>query len=328
MSGQIQGDGPQSGMAHRELTVLGTASQVPTAHRNHVGFFLRWDREGILFDPGEGTQRQMTLAGIKAREISIICLTHFHGDHCLGLPGIIQRLSLDRVEHPVALVYPGSGRHFLHRLLRAAIFHNRITVQEHPIHEPGVILTRPGFELSTLPLEHGVDTWGYRLQEPDTRTLLPSKLPEDISGPALGRLKELGWVDSMQGRVALEDVSALKPGQSFALVLDTKVCTNARLLAQDADLVLSEATYLDTESQQAAAYKHMTAAQAAEIAAQAGAKNLVLAHYSQRYASIKPFAEQAGKLHPRVIAAVDGQCIDLPHRKRTFEAGGNQTGKA
>ncbi|MDZ7760401.1 MAG: ribonuclease Z [Desulfovermiculus sp.] len=307
-------------MSQRQLTVLGTASQVPTVQRNHVGFFLRWDHEGILFDPGEGTQRQMALAGIRAREISIICLTHFHGDHCLGLPGVIQRLSLDRVEHPVAVVYPASGHHFLHRLLQAAIFHNRLTVQEYPVSESGLILTRSGFDLTAQPLDHKVDTWGYRLQEPDARTLLPEHIPGDVHGPALGLLKSQGWVDSDQGRIFLEDVSVLKPGQSFALVMDTKMCPNAELLARGVDLVLSEATYLETEAQQADTYKHLTAAQAGCMAAHAGAHNLVLAHFSQRYASLKPFAEQAGRFHPRVIAAVDGQRIDLPERRRCLQA--------
>ncbi len=261
----------------------------------------------------------MTLAGIKAREISIICLTHFHGDHCLGLPGVIQRMSLDQIQHPVSIIYPSTGRHFLHRLLQAAIFHNRLTVHEFPVSEPGTILSRSGFDLNTLPLEHGVDTWGYRLQERDARTLLPAKIPDDVTGPAMGLLKTQGWVDSQKGKIYLQDVSLLKPGQSFALVMDTRMCANAVALALDADLLLSEATYLETESQQAASYKHLTAAQAGRLAAQAGALNLILAHYSQRYSSLRPFSEQAGEYHPRVIAAVDGQRIDLPERKRDLQ---------
>ncbi|HWM97084.1 MAG TPA: MBL fold metallo-hydrolase, partial [Streptosporangiaceae bacterium] len=79
-------------MSNRELVVLGTASQVPIRRRNHNGYFLRWDAEGLLFDPGEGTQRQMQFAGVAASQISRICITHFHGDHCLGLPGVLQRM--------------------------------------------------------------------------------------------------------------------------------------------------------------------------------------------------------------------------------------------
>ena len=78
-------------MSLRELLVLGTASQVPTRHRNHNGYLLRWDGRGLLFDPGEGTQRQMIRNGVSATDITRILITHFHGDHCLGLPGIIQR---------------------------------------------------------------------------------------------------------------------------------------------------------------------------------------------------------------------------------------------
>src|ERR671932_48685 len=100
----------------RELVVLGTASQAPTRHRNHNGYLLRWDGEGILVDPGEGSQRQLLLAGVSSAALTRVCLTHFHGDHCLGVPGVLQRLSLDRVAHPVYAHYPASGAHFFARL--------------------------------------------------------------------------------------------------------------------------------------------------------------------------------------------------------------------
>ena len=97
-------------MSDRELVVLGTASQAPTRRRNHNGYLLRWDGEGLLFDPGEGTQRQMIFAGVTASQITRICLTHFHGDHCLGLPGVLQRMSLDRVPHVVDACFPAQNR--------------------------------------------------------------------------------------------------------------------------------------------------------------------------------------------------------------------------
>jgi ribonuclease Z len=101
----------------RELVVLGTASQVPTRTRNHNGYMLRWDGEGLLFDPGEGTQRQMIHAGVSASQITRICLTHIHGDHCFGLPGVLSRMVLDGVEHPVHLHYPASGEDVVRALL-------------------------------------------------------------------------------------------------------------------------------------------------------------------------------------------------------------------
>src|SRR5918997_517613 len=108
-------------MSARELVVLGTASQVPTRYRNHNGYFLRWDGEGVLFDPGEGTQRQLLLAGIPSGSITRICITHLHGDHCLGLPGVIQRMVLDRVTHPIDVYFPASGRPYIDRLRSASV---------------------------------------------------------------------------------------------------------------------------------------------------------------------------------------------------------------
>ena len=111
-------------MSSREVIFLGTASQVPTRRRNHNALFLAWDDLGILFDPGEGTQRQMTHAGLSATQITHVCVTHFHGDHCLGLAGIVQRLSLDRVPHPVEVIYPRGGQVYFERLRHASIFHD------------------------------------------------------------------------------------------------------------------------------------------------------------------------------------------------------------
>src|SRR5699024_1210729 len=108
------------GRRMRELIVLGTSSQVPTHTRNHNGYLLRWDREGLLFDPGEGTQRQMTYAGVAASAVTRICLTHVHGDHCFGLPGVLSRMALDGVEHPVDLHYPASGEEVVRALVAVA----------------------------------------------------------------------------------------------------------------------------------------------------------------------------------------------------------------
>ncbi|HET7415485.1 MAG TPA: MBL fold metallo-hydrolase, partial [Arthrobacter sp.] len=104
----------------RELVVLGTASQVPTRARNHNGYLLRWDGEGVLFDPGEGTQRQMIRAGVSATQINRICLTHLHGDHCFGLPGVLSRMVLDGVDHQVHLHFPASGADMVKALVSLA----------------------------------------------------------------------------------------------------------------------------------------------------------------------------------------------------------------
>src|SRR5262245_24079637 len=258
-------------MSARQVVFLGTASQVPTRTRSHNALFLAWDDLGILFDPGEGTQRQMTLAGLSAAQITHVAITHFHGDHCLGLAGIVQRLSLDRVPHPVEVIYPASGQVYFERLRHASIFFDGATIVPRPVSGgPGeeVVVGRYGkARLLARPLEHGVDCYGYRLQEDDGRRMLPELLERTgVRGPAVGELTRKGQVTAAGRTVRVEEVSAPRPGQAFALVMDTRPCEGARLLARGADLVVCEATYLDSELQEAHDHYHMTAGQAAALA--------------------------------------------------------------
>src|SRR5215218_4740358 len=233
----------------RELAVLGTASQVPTRTRNHNGYLLRWDGGGLLFDPGEGTQRQMIHAGVSATQITRICLTHVHGDHCFGLPGVISRMALDGVSHPVHLHYPASGEDVVRALVSVAS--PVVDLQLHPHGGPGSIA--PGLEVRAL--HHRVETYGYRLTEPDSRTLLPEKLAAaGIAGPDVGRLQREGNL----GRVRLADVSVPRPGQRFAFVMDTAPCPGAEELADGADLLVAESTFSDDDAALAEQYRHLT----------------------------------------------------------------------
>src|SRR5262245_23664299 len=181
-------------MSDREVIFLGTASQVPTRTRNHNALFLAWDDLGILFDPGEGTQRQMIHAGLATTRITHIAITHFHGDHCLGLAGVIQRLSLDRVPHAVEVIYPASGQVYFERLRNASIFFDQSNLVPRPVSvSPGatvVVGRRGSVTLSACALEHGVDCCGYRLQEEDGRRMLPDLLEQaGVRGPAVGELQ-------------------------------------------------------------------------------------------------------------------------------------------
>ncbi len=304
-------------MSSRELIVLGSASQVPTRHRNHNAYFLRWDEEGILFDPGEGTQRQMTLAGLSATQVTRVCITHFHGDHALGLPGIIQRLSLDRAKHPVEIHYPASGQAFFERLRHATIFMDAATIVPRPISEDGVLAETKGFTLSAAKLEHAVDTYGFRLEEHARVQLIPSRLAEaGISGPLTGELLKRGVVEVAGRTVRVEEVGEPRPGQAFAFVMDTRPCPGAARLAKGVDLLVCESTYLDTERREAHDHFHMTALQAAELAREARARRLVLTHFSQRYEDTAPFVAEAKPLVEDVVAAKDLDRVEVPRRSR------------
>jgi ribonuclease Z len=293
----------------RELVVLGTASQVPTRTRNHNGYLLRWDGEGLLFDPGEGTQRQMIHAGVPATQITRICLTHVHGDHCFGLPGVLSRLALDGVTQPIDLHYPATGEDVVRALVSLAS--PGADLRLHPHGAAGPIA--PGLEVR--PLHHRIETYGYRLVEPDGRTLLPDRLAAaGIAGPDVGRLQRGG---SLRG-VRLEDVSVPRPGQRFAFVMDTAPCPGAQELAEGADLLVAEATFSDDDAELAAQYRHLTAGQAGTLAADGGVGTLVLTHFSSRYSDVTPLAEQARSRAggAAVVAANDLDRIAFPRSRR------------
>ncbi|GAA3232649.1 ribonuclease Z [Actinocorallia longicatena] len=293
-------------MSQRELVVLGTASAVPTRRRNHNGYLLRWDGHGLLFDPGEGTQRQMSFAGAAANDLDWLCITHMHGDHCLGAPGIVQRLGRDGVAHPVTVTYPASGHAYWERLRDATPYWGRPDLVERPLEGDLVTFDGPGFTLSARPLEHGLDAYGYRLEEPDSRAFLPAKLREHgIHGPA---------VRELTGPL-LEEVTTVRRGQKFAFVMDTRLCDNVYELARDADLLVIESTYLDSETAEAHDRGHLTARQAGEVARACGVRRLLLTHFSERYTAADDplFLEQAG--FDDTVLATDLLRVPVPRRR-------------
>lgn len=302
-------------MSARTFTALGTASQVPTRERNHNGYFLRWDAEGFLFDPGEGTQRQMTFADVSATGITKIFITHFHGDHCLGLPGILQRLSLDRIAHKVQIFYPAYGQKFVENLRNSSVYHNVADIEEVAFSEAGTVFSNELFEIKTQKLDHSVESWGYRIEERDSFTMSPEKLKAfGIFGKDVGKLKTEGAIEINGKIVKREDCGAVKKGQNFAFIMDTRLCDGAFELAENVDLLVCESTYLASETAEAESYAHLTAQQAAEIANKSNANLLVLTHFSQRYKTIENFEIEAREIHPNSVAVKDGDSINFPKR--------------
>ncbi|MEU6663725.1 ribonuclease Z [Streptomyces sp. NPDC046821] len=302
-------------MSVRELVVLGTASQVPTRHRNHNGYLLRWDGEGILFDPGEGTQRQMLRAGVAAHDINRLCVTHFHGDHSLGLAGVIQRINLDRVPHPVTAHYPRSGQRFFDRLRYATAYHETVSLAQEPVSgDGGVLAETSSYTLEARRLSHPVESYGYRLVEPDGRRMLPALLARHgVSGPDVGVLQREG---SLRG-VTLDDVSEVRRGQRFAFVMDTRLCGGVRELAEGCDLLVIESTFLDEDHQLASDHGHLTAGQAAKVAVEGGVRHLVLTHFSQRYSDPAEFERQAraAGFTGELTVARDLDRVQVPKRR-------------
>ena len=293
----------------RELTILGCGSQQHTRERNHNAYLLRWKTEGFLFDPGEATQRQFIFAKIAPTAVTRIFVSHFHGDHCLGLGAMILRLNLDKVPQPIHIYYPESGKRYFDNLRYSSIYTQTITIIEHPVKvskEMTLVDETDDFLIYGAMLNHGIDCVGWRIQEKDTRKCVQSKLKEKgVQGPMVKELLDKGVVVTQAGRVDLDDVSYVKAGDSVAVVIDTLQCAQAVELSKNAKLLLIESTYLDEEKELAESYKHMTASQAAKIAKEAEVEKMVMTHFSARYSDQTLFEDEARKIFLNAYAAED-----------------------
>lgn len=300
-------------MTVRDLIILGTSSQQPTRYRNHGAYLLRWNDEGFLFDPGEGTQRQFIFANVAPPVVTRMFISHFHGDHCLGVGSMLMRLNLDKVTHPIHCYYPASGKKYFDRLRYGTIYHENIQVIEHPISSPGVVEDDGKFRIEAAFLDHGVDNLGWRITEANTRKFDREKLlSHGVKGPLVTEIQAKGFLEIDGKKVSLDDVSNIKQGDTIAVVIDTKKCRQAVEIAKNARILLAESTYLDEHIDLAKAHNHLTARQAAEIAKEAGVKMLILTHYSARYLKNSLFEDEARAVFDNTYAAEDLMVFPFP----------------
>ena len=214
--------------------------------------------------------------------------------------------------------YPGQNQAVFDRLRHAALFRDVLNLRERPVSQAGTVASTPAFRLDARPLSHSVPTFGYRLAEPDGRRMLPDRLAAlGIAGPDIGRLQREGSLPAAGRPVTLEEVSEPRRGQRFAFIMDTRLCDAAFALADQADMLVCESTFADTEAALARDYGHLTARQAGRIAAEAGARLLVLTHFSQRYDPAdgqRLAGEAASAFGGEVVLARDLARIPVPAR--------------
>lgn len=302
-------------MSVKDLTILGCSSQQPTRKRNHGAYLLRWNGEGLLFDPGEGTQRQFIFANIAPTVVNRIFISHFHGDHCLGFGSMLMRLNLDKVTHPIHCYYPASGKTYFDRLRYGTIYHEGIHVIEHPISHEGIVHDDGNFKIEAKFLDHGTPNLGWRITEPDHLKLDKEKLKHfGIDGLSVRALIQKGSIQVGDHFIDLKDVSWVRKGDTFAVVIDTRHCKNAVELAKDATLFLCESTYLEEHKDLAKRHLHLTAKQAAHIAKEAKVGTLILTHFSARYIDLNPFEQEAREIFPQTFAADDLLRFSFPKR--------------
>jgi ribonuclease Z len=231
------------------------------------------------------------------------------------------------VTHTVVAHFPASGVEFFDRLRHASAFYDNASVVPSPVEGDGVVAAGEFGTLSALRLDHSVEAYGYRLVEPDGRRFLPDRLAaHGIRGPDVGTLIRDGHIQvprsegqspERPGRVVTaEEVSEVRRGQRFAFVMDTRLCENVYALADGVDLLVIESTYLDAQADLASANGHLTAGQAARVAAESGVRRLVLTHFSQRFDDTTVFATEAAKhFGGEIHVAADLDRIAVPTRR-------------
>ena len=300
-------------MSIRDLVVLGSSSQQHTRARNQGAYLLRWNSEGLLFDPGEGTQRQFIFANVTPTSVTRILISHFHGDHCLGLGSMLLRLNLDKVKHPIHCYFPASGQKYFTRLRYCSVYHENIHVIEHPIHENGIVHEDENFKIEAFALDHGIDNFGYRVSEPDCTRYYKDEIERlGVKGALMKELITKGVIEIDGKSIRKEDVSYHRRGDVFAYVMDTRLFDGAYLIAKDATMLLCESTYLDEAKETAYKHKHLTAKQAAMLAKESGVGMLLLSHFSARYLDQRVFSKEAREFFLNTEVAKDLKKFDFP----------------
>ena len=311
-----------------ELVMLGTAAGRPAAGRNVAAAALVLPpQRGTfwLFDCGEGTQHQLLRAGFKLGKLEAVFITHLHGDHLFGLPGLLGSRSSMGCEEPLRVHGPRGIRHWLETTFSVSGSHIRYELEIREIEGDGGIIHEDGdFTVKAAPLNHRIACYGYRIEErPRPGTLNAAKL-RDLGvppGPLYARLKAGEDVELEDGRVirSAEVTGPPIPGRVIAILGDTTPCDAAVRLAEGADLVVHEATFEASMADKAAEYGHSTTEEAARTARDASAGRLLITHFSGRYEDedLPRLEAEAREVFPNTCAARDFLTVQLPHKRRS-----------
>jgi len=289
---------------------------VPTKQRNVSGMFLSYKKEGILFDCGEGTQRQMNICGIKRTRVTKILISHWHGDHISGIIGLIQTIGNDENPPTIKIYGPVGTKKMMHHLLNSCLFDQRINLKIKEIDPKGKIkkvYEDDDFYIDAAELSHKVPCLGYSFIEKDKRRINKAFLTKHNipTGPHMKDLQSGKDIKIKGKSINADEATYIVNGRKITYIADTVPCKGAVLLAENADILISEAAYESSLKDKAEKYHHMTAKQAGLLASQSRAKKLILTHFSQRYKNTQDIEEDARDVFDNVICAEDFMRISL-----------------
>lgn len=295
-----------------KLTFLGTAAQTPTVKRNHTAILLNYKGENILIDCGEGTQRQFRKAKLNPCKVTRLLITHRHGDHVFGIPGLLSTLALGGYKKTFFIYGPKGTKDFMSALLKIFKFTRKYEINVKEV--KGKFLETDDFYLEAQAMEHGIPTNAYVFVKKgqiriDKKKLEKSKLPH---GSLLKKLKQ-GKNISYKGKKYLARNLTYQVGdKKVAIVLDTKFNTNIVDFVKDSDLLICESNFASDIQDKAMEHLHLTAGQAAEVAKKSKSKKLILTHLSQRYdKSPKKILNDAKKVFKNVEIVKDLDRIEV-----------------
>lgn len=274
-----------------DFTFLGTGAGMPAKERNVTSLavgFPEYNGDLWLFDCGEGTQRQILYSSVKLTKLTVIFITHLHGDHLFGLPGILGSRSFQGAEGPLMIIGPLGLSKFVETSLHVSGTHLHYPVIVREIEHAGIIYENDHFVVTVKELDHGILSYGYRITEKDQPgELLVAKLRQNgiEPGPIYKAFKEKPEVVLPDGRciVTAPFVGGKRKGRRVAIIGDTRPCDQAIELSDHADVLIHEATFRHEAAGIAHDYHHSTSVQAAQIARKASAGTLILTHLSSRY---------------------------------------------
>ena len=299
------------------VTFLGTSAARPTVERNVSAISLVREGETLLFECGEGTQRQMMRYGVSFA-LSEIFFTHFHADHFLGVIGLIRTLGLQGRTDPMRLYGPKGAKKVLAQAISLGVERVPFEVEIREVKVGEVVKDGGGYEVRAFATEHGGGSVGYAVKEHERRGRFDVEkaraagIPE---GPLWGKLSKGETVGLPDGRtVGPEDfVGPKRPGRLVVLTGDTRPCAAVVDAAQGADVLVHEATFGEEEAERAKETGHSTEREAAQVALAARAKRLVLSHVSARYSiSAEELAKEARAVFPETAVAKDGMTVEVP----------------
>ncbi|ELY98073.1 ribonuclease Z [Natrialba asiatica] len=301
------------------VTFLGTAGAIPTTERNPSSIHVSRKGEGLLFDAGEGTQRQMMRFGT-GFSVSHLFVTHLHGDHVLGIPGLLQTMAFNDREAALAIHTPRGTRRQLKGLVNALNNRPSFPVRISEVGDGDVAYRAAEFEVRAFDTDHDTNSVGYALVEDDRKGRFDRDRAEELGvpvGPKFSKLHEGEAVELEDGTVVEPEqvVGEPRPGRTIVYTGDTRPTAATVEVADEPDLLIHDATFAADRADRAAKTAHSTARQAAELASRAGADRLALMHLSSRYAGHTGdhLAEAREVFDGETFVPADGDELEIPY---------------